>query len=512
MRNHEDEEESEQEHPLEMSTFENPQHEHANSEYGSDDEDPIPGEDSGLQSLLATFEGRHRGQRSTKLSESEASRRESAWSFVMGILKETAPTLFATVVGMVFTGELLEHVSTSEALKKIDELFILIPMLNNLKGNIEMNLSARLSTAANTFQLDDGQTRRVLLTGNLSLIQVQTLVLSALAATSSMRFRGRIRATKWPQKGPGKTKSGFREFMAVLSIGMSAACMSAFVLGSFMCSVVVICRKFTLNPDNISPPLASCLGDLLTLTLFTFMAVTLTRPFIYPTPLVFVLPILLFALLIAAYFATLRNKLVKSMLKDGWSPLLGAMIISSGTGIVLDSFVTKWDDFGSFAIVISGLSGSVGSIYISRLSTSLHATSASLSAKQVAPRSSHQRQLSISSGAVDPTEPHRPLLTAITLSVVAFPVQLAFIAFVYFAGWMELPLLFVGFYLLFFCFSTAFSLVLAHFLTHFLWARKLDPDTYCMPIHSSLVDFSAQLMLAGCYQLVAALGGDVKAK
>ncbi|KDQ18691.1 hypothetical protein BOTBODRAFT_42297 [Botryobasidium botryosum FD-172 SS1] len=508
-----------------MSTFK----EHASPEYGSDDEDLIPGEDPGLQSLLATFEGRHRGQRASKSSQTKP--REGRWPFVMGILKETAPTLFATIIGMVFTGELLEHVSTSEALKKIDELFILIPMLNNLKGNIEMNLSARLSTAANTFQLDDGPTRRILLSGNLSFIQVQALVLSALAAVCSFglgrllatlpeaetqapprRFRGIIRASKWPQKSPGKTKSGFREFMAVLSIGMSAASMSALVLGSFMCSVVVICRRFTLNPDNISPPLASCLGDLLTLTLFTFMAVTLTRPFVYSTPLVFVIPVLLFALLITALLATFRNKSVKSMLKDGWSPLLGAMVISSGTGIVLDSFVTKWDDFGSFAIVISGLSGSVGSIYISRLSTSLHATSAALSAKSASPRTSHQRQLSISSGAVDPTEPHRPLLTAATLSVVALPVQIAFIAFVYSAGWMELPMLFVGFYLLFFCFSTAFSLVLAHFLTHFLWARKLDPDTYCMPIHSSLVDLSAQLMLAGCYQLVSALGGDVKAK
>jgi solute carrier family 41 len=74
-------------------------------------------------------------------------------------------------------------------------------MLNNLKGNLEMNLSSRLSTAvcarqdlgcplltasqANIGDLDLVSKRRSLILGNLSLLQVQALLVSAVAAVTS---------------------------------------------------------------------------------------------------------------------------------------------------------------------------------------------------------------------------------------------------------------------------------------------------------------------------------------
>lgn len=38
-------------------------------------------------------------------------------------------------------------------MSRVDELFILIPVLNNMKGNLEMNLSSRLSTAVSHYHL-----------------------------------------------------------------------------------------------------------------------------------------------------------------------------------------------------------------------------------------------------------------------------------------------------------------------------------------------------------------------
>ena len=38
-------------------------------------------------------------------------------------------------------------------MSRIDELFILIPVLNNMKGNLEMNLSSRLGTAVSYSRL-----------------------------------------------------------------------------------------------------------------------------------------------------------------------------------------------------------------------------------------------------------------------------------------------------------------------------------------------------------------------
>lgn len=54
-------------------------------------------------------------------------------------------------------------------------------------------------------------------------------------------------------------------------------------------------------------------------------------------------------------FVTRRNLHVRDLLKEGWVPLFAAMVISSGTGIVLDTFVARYEGFALLAVVISGL-------------------------------------------------------------------------------------------------------------------------------------------------------------
>lgn len=75
----------------------------------------------------------------------------------------------------------------------MDELIMIIPVVLNLKGNLEMNLSARLSTAANIGELDKPETRRQIIIGNLTLLQVQAAVVSFVAACVAF-ILGRITA------------------------------------------------------------------------------------------------------------------------------------------------------------------------------------------------------------------------------------------------------------------------------------------------------------------------------
>lgn len=65
---------------------------------------------------------------------------------------------------------------------RVDELIMLIPVVLNLKGNLEMNLSARLGTSANMGDLDIPAKRRSIILGNLTLLQVQATVVSFAAA------------------------------------------------------------------------------------------------------------------------------------------------------------------------------------------------------------------------------------------------------------------------------------------------------------------------------------------
>lgn len=105
-------------------------------------------------------------------------------------------------------------------------------------------------------------------------------------------------------------------------------------------------------PDNITPPIASCLGDLITLCIIGLVSSLLIR--LIKTVFPVVLLILLFIGTIFAVMATIRNEYVHSLLYMGWVPLLGAMVISSGTGMVLDSFVNRYEAYGLLSIVIGG--------------------------------------------------------------------------------------------------------------------------------------------------------------
>jgi solute carrier family 41 len=223
----------------------------------------------------------------------------------------------------------------------------------------------------------------------------------------------------------------------VASATMTAAALSGVILGSFMCTLIVLCKKFDRDPDNIAPAVASCLGDLVTLILLGVVS-TLLIPFIR-TPIPFVVGGLVFCCAFICLLYTLKNRHIRPLLKEGWSPLFAAMAISSGTGIVLEMFVSRYEGFAILAIVISGLPGAAGSILVSRLSTSLHA--AKLALERALP--------SFSSSSKHP-EPS-PLLSMITLLLITIPVEIIFLSILDVLGWLKLPILFTLFSIVFFC-------------------------------------------------------------
>ncbi|KAG8933735.1 hypothetical protein FRC03_010280 [Tulasnella sp. 419] len=516
-------------------TADNGQSFHSTIDYPEDDEDVQEGASALLLGQNLPGENVYAVDKSAEAS--------TIWMFSRGLLIEAAPTLFLTVIGMVFTGELLERVSRWKSLQAVDELFILIPIINNLKGNLEMNLSARLGTSASIGFLDTLSNRTSIVQGNLSLIQVQALLVSALAAILSFllglvlpprdpmpqempqdsapqikirqdiysmrklhRHYSRLVSQTDPT-GPSTRKSRLFQLVMVLSTAMTAASFSGLILGSFMCSLVLVCRRLRLNPDNIAPPVAGCLGDLLTLTLLSLCSTAFLRlPSFVPSSLL--LPLV--GLVVLMIQSSSHNPQTKNLIWTGWSPLLGAMMISCGTGLVLDNFVKKYEGFGMMAVVISGLPGSVGAVSISRFSTCLHAAQP-LPAKVLwhgDSANTHRRRLS-SSLQISAPPSHRPFLTSAMLFLISLPVSSAFVGFVYAAGWMDLPFVFVALFLVFFCVAVTVSLLMAHYLTLIFWAFGCDPDNYCLPVHSALTDLCGQLMLVACYELAGQLGTDV---
>jgi hypothetical protein len=63
------------------------------------------------------------------------------------LLIQSTPSLIVSLIGLIFTGQLLDHLAVWDVFVKCDELFIAVPALQNLKGNLEMCLGAKLGTA-----------------------------------------------------------------------------------------------------------------------------------------------------------------------------------------------------------------------------------------------------------------------------------------------------------------------------------------------------------------------------
>lgn len=155
----------------------------------------------------------------------------------------------------------------------------------------------------------------------------------------------------------------------VAASAMLTACIASILLGSFMCFIVVLCRRYgrdpglyyflslssssnRTSPDNIAPPIASFLGDLVTLSILGVISSVLVN--LVNTLLPLIIAILLICSAVACAVVVRGNNVVKDLIWQGWTPLFGAMVISSGTGIVLDTFASRYPGFPLLAVVISG--------------------------------------------------------------------------------------------------------------------------------------------------------------
>ena len=83
-------------------------------------------------------------------------------------------------------GTLLGQVQSWPVYRSFPELFILVPALLGLKGNLEMTLASRLSTLANLGRLSESMAASGIAVANLALVQLQGIVVGGLAALLPM--------------------------------------------------------------------------------------------------------------------------------------------------------------------------------------------------------------------------------------------------------------------------------------------------------------------------------------
>uniref|UniRef100_A0A8D3BYS7 Solute carrier family 41 member n=1 Tax=Scophthalmus maximus TaxID=52904 RepID=A0A8D3BYS7_SCOMX len=400
---------------------------------------------------------------------------------VHGFLPERSRTIAAQVLlpylvsglGMVAAGILMDTVQHWEVFKDISDVFILVPALVGLKGNLEMTLASRLSTAVS---------------GNIHkhTAHTQATVVGFLAAVAAVGLgaltRGRVDVIQ----------------AAILcASGVTTAFIAALSLGLVMVAVIIGSRRVGINPDNVATPIAASLGDVTTLSVLAGVS-----SLFYCYRDMWCLPpvVCVFWLLLIPAWVTIacRSPPVREVLKSGWHPVILAMCISSLGGLILDKTVSN-PNFAGMAVftpVINGVGGNLVAIQSSRMSTYLHywtvpgALPFEMSATCPAPRDTF-----CSSDVNSKT-------TRVLVALVV-PGHLLFLYTIHLlqGGHTTMTPTFVICYLCAALLQVVILLYVARLLVRWLWRRGLDPDNFSIPYLTALGDLLGTGLLALSFRL-----------
>lgn len=148
----------------------------------------------------------------------------------------------------------------------IPELFILVPALLGLKGNLDMTLASRLSTQANLGNMDSVSEIVHMVVGNIALVQVQATVAAFIVSIFSMSVGGAV-----------NKQFDFDHALLLTASSMFTATSSCFVLDFVLVAVIMLSTKYKVNPDNMATPLAASIGDVVSISILSFITSLLFR-------------------------------------------------------------------------------------------------------------------------------------------------------------------------------------------------------------------------------------------
>ncbi|KAL0871296.1 hypothetical protein ABMA27_005045 [Loxostege sticticalis] len=372
--------------------------------------------------------------------------------------------------GMVAASLLLDLVQHWEVFRKVSEVYILVPALLGLKGNLEMTLASRLSTHAHLGHLETSLGSLVM--GNLCLIQCQAVLVGFLAASAAV-------AMGWIPKG----QFDIHHALLLCASSVLTASFASFVLGLIMIGVVVVSRKININPDNIATPIAASLGDLTTLALLSWIAshlyLSIGTSVILPSIIIIAGAIVV---PLCGYIAW-KNNFTRQALDEGWVPVVSAMVISSAGGLILDYTVSKYDGIAVYQLVINGIGGNMVAVHASRMSTSLH--------------KGEKEGSAISN-------------TTKLLLLMVVPGQLIFIYTIGYlrAGHTSMTPTFILFYMSAAMLQVFLLLLISHYLVLFMWKLGMDPDNSAIPYLTALGDLLGTALLGVAFRLLDIIDDD----
>ncbi|KAK2832191.1 hypothetical protein Q7C36_015653 [Tachysurus vachellii] len=393
--------------------------------------------------------------------------------------------------GTVSAGMVLDIVQHWDAFKYITEIFILVPALLGLKGNLEMTLASRLSTAVNVGKMDSPIEKWNLIIGNLALKQVQATVVGFLAAVAAIILG-------WIPEG----KFQMSHAVLLCSSSVATAFIASMLQGIIMVGVIVGSKKTGINPDNVATPIAASFGDLITLAILAWISQGLyscldSHPYVSSLVCAFFMSLTPVWMVISS-----KHPASRQLLYSGWEPVITAMVISSIGGLILDKTVSDPNLAGIvvYTPVINGIGGNLVAIQSSRISTYLHFHSTMGEVPDEAKGCYYPCRTFCGSGAN-----HR---SAQVLLLLVIPGHLIFLYTIHLmkSGHTSLTPIFMAVYLAAALLQVFLLLSIADWMVHSMWKSGKDPDSFSIPYLTALGDLLGTALLALSFHFLWVIG------
>jgi cation transporter-like permease len=271
------------------------------------------------------------------------------------LVQESLLPLVVSTLGLICTGWLFDVVQHWTVFTKLTELFVAVPVIFSVKGNIELSLSSRLSTAANIGNLD----RKCL------SVNFQALLLQSMTCGFGVGITTILMGWVIHQKINALTDE-----LTLLVACLSTCTVSSLLIGIILTLIIRVYRRYDLaNPDNVATPFATSLGDFSTLGLLALIAAGLHR--ISSLWLNLALALILavsFAIVLAT---TLRSSRVLKIVRTSASALVLGLSLTCIAGVILERFSVSLPGLAFLLPVTGGICNNFSAIYASRLSTML---------------------------------------------------------------------------------------------------------------------------------------------
>ncbi|KAH8872044.1 Solute carrier family 41 member 1 [Schistosoma japonicum] len=251
------------------------------------------------------------------------------------VAREIFPACLLAGVGMVVAGCYVDMLQSSGNLtSKGENMFEIIPPILGLKGNLEVALSSRLSTMVH-FRKKFSELSSWLFATTLAFI----LVLAVFASTIIP--------------------------LMIITLHKSSS--------AIVYAIVYTCVFCGANPDNVAPPAAAALGDLVTVWIMSHV----NYYFIMRPTLTFAVSICMISVVLIVS-GDLRNlTITPSTFKETAVPLTLALTMSSICGNISARFLKDWPIVARLQVPINGVGGIFASMLISRMTTRLHSITCS---------------------------------------------------------------------------------------------------------------------------------------